>query len=149
MISSKWIFKTKHSTDGSIENYKAISVAHRFSQKEGIDYEDTFAQVARYTSIRTFLALTSKKKSNLHHMDVKTTFLNGLIEEEVYIKKMQGFDTNDQKNHLCRLKKELYGLKKAPRSWYGRIDGFLMILGFTKSKADPNLTWTSLSEPVT
>ena len=85
MVSSKWIFKTKHSTNGSIENYKAIFVARIFSQKEGIDYEETFALVAKYTSIRTILALASNIKWKLHQMDVKTTFLNGLIEEEVYI----------------------------------------------------------------
>ena len=85
VVSSKWIFKTKHSTDGSIEKYKAIFIARGFSQKEGIDYEETFALVARYTSIRTVLALASNKKWKLHHIYVKTTFLNGLIEEEVYI----------------------------------------------------------------
>ena len=73
--------------DGSIEKYKARFVARGFFQKEGIDYEETFAPVARYTSIRTILALASKMKWKLHQMDMKTTFLNGLIEEEVYIKK--------------------------------------------------------------
>ena len=72
-------------------------------------------------------------------MDVMRTFLNGFIEEEVYIKKLQGFETNDQKTHVCRLKKALYGLKQAPISWHRRIDGFLMSLGFTESKADSNL----------
>ena len=86
VVSSKWIFKTKHSVDGSIDNYKAIFVARGLSQKEGIDYEETFEPVARYTSIRTILALASSMKRKLHQMDVKTTFLNGLIEEEVYIK---------------------------------------------------------------
>ena len=71
--------------------------------------------------------------------DVKTAFLNGIIEEEVYIEQPQGFEINDQKTHVCRLKKALYGLKQAPRAWYGRIDGFLMSLGFTKSKAESNL----------
>ena len=72
-------------------------------------------------------------------MDVKTAFLNGLIEEEVYIEQPQGLKTNDHKTHVCRLNKALYGLKKAPRAWYGRIDGFLTSLGFTKSKAYSNL----------
>ena len=139
VISSRWIYKTKHLTDDSIENYKEISVAHGFSQKEGIDYEETFSPLARYTSIRTILALESKMKWNLHQMDVKTTFLNGLIEEEVYIEQPQGFETDNQKNHVCKLKKALYGLKQEPRAWYGRIDGFLMSLAFTKSKADSNL----------
>ena len=72
-------------------------------------------------------------------MDLKTTFLNGLIEEEVLIEKAQGFNNNYKKTHVYRLKKELYGLKKAPRAWYGRINGFLMRLGFTKCKSDSNL----------
>ena len=83
VVSLKWIFKTKHSVDGSIDNYKERFVAHRFSQKEGIDYEETFAPVSRYTSIRTILSLESNMKWKLHQMDVKTIFINGLIEEEV------------------------------------------------------------------
>ena len=72
-------------------------------------------------------------KWKLHQRDVKKTFLNGLIEEEVYIEQPQEFETNDTKTHVCKLKKELYGLNKAPRAWYVRIDGFLMRLGFTKN----------------
>ena len=72
-------------------------------------------------------------------MDVKTTFLNGVIEEEVYIEQPQEFEVEDRQTHVCKLKKALYGLKQAPRSWYGRIDNLLMSLGFTKSKADPSL----------
>ena len=79
VVSSKWIFKTKHSADGSIKKYKAIFLAHGFSQKEGINYEETFSPVSRYTSIRTIISLESNTKRKLHQMDVKTTFLNGLI----------------------------------------------------------------------
>jgi hypothetical protein len=139
VVSSKWIYKTKHSADGSIEKYKARFVARGFSQKEGIDYEETFAPVARYTSIRAILAIAAVMKWKVHQMDVKTTFLNGVIEEEVYVEQPQGFETHDSQTHVCRLKKALYGLKQAPRAWYGRIDSFLMSLGFTKSKADSNL----------
>jgi transposase InsO family protein len=139
VVSSKWLFKIKHVVDGSIEKYKARFVARGFSQKEGIDYEETFAPVARYTSIRTIIALAAKMKWKLHQMDVKTAFLNGVIEEEVYIEQPQGFEVEDKKTHVCKLKKALYGLKQAPRAWYGRIDSFLTSLGFTKSKADSNL----------
>ena len=111
LVSSKWIFKTKHSVDGSIEKCKEIFVAQGFSQKEGIDYEETFAPIARYTSIRIVLALASNMKWKINQMDVKMKFLNGLFEEEVYIKQLQGFKINDQKTHVCRLKKALYGLK--------------------------------------
>ena len=72
-------------------------------------------------------------------MDVKTTLLNGVVEEEVSVEQPLDFETHDRESHVCRLKKSMYGLKQAPRTWYGRIDGFLSSLGFTKSKADSNL----------
>jgi hypothetical protein len=139
VVSSKWIYKTKHAVDGSIEKYKAIFVARGLSQKEGIDYEDTFALVARYTSIKTILSLVDVMKRKVHQMDVKTAFLNGEIKEEVYVEQPLGFETHDRKTHVCRLKKALYGLKQTPKSWYGRIDSFLMSLDFTKRSADPNI----------
>jgi hypothetical protein len=139
VVSSKWIYKIKHVSDGSIEKYKARFVSHVFSQKEGIDYEETFSPVSKYTSIRTIIALATNMKWKLHHMDVKTTFLNGVIEEEVYIEQPQGFEVEDRKTHVCRLKKALYKLKQAPTTWYGKIDSFLRSLGFTKSKDDSNL----------
>jgi hypothetical protein len=119
IVSSKWIYKTKHSTYGSIEKYKARFVARGFSQKEGIDYEETFAPVARYTSIRTTLAIATVMKWKIHQMDVKTTFLNGVVEKEVCVEQPQGFETHDRKTHVCKLKKALYGLKQAPKAWYG------------------------------
>jgi hypothetical protein len=141
--------QNKNVANGSIEKYKARFVARGFSQKEGIDYEEIFTLVSRYTSIRTIIALTAKMKWKLHQMDVKTTFLNGVIEEEVYIEQPQGFEVEDMKSHVYRLKKDLYGLKQAPRSWYGHIDSFLMSLGFTKSKADSNLYFKIMdNEPV-
>jgi hypothetical protein len=146
VVSSKWLFKIKHAADGSISKYKARFVARGFSQKEGIDYEETFAHVARYTSIGTIIALAATMKWKLHQMDVKTTFLNGVIEEEVYMEQPQGFEVEDRKSHVCKLKKALYGLKQALRAWYGRIDNFLMSLGFTKSKADSNLYFKVMND---
>jgi hypothetical protein len=113
--------------------------------KEGIDYEETFAPIARYTSIRTIIALAAKMKWKLHQIDVKTTFLNGVIEE-VYIEQPQGFEVEDRMTHVCRLKKALYGLKQAPRAWYDRIDSFLTSLGFTKSKVDLNLYFKVMND---
>ena len=89
--------------------------------------------------IRSIMVVAAKMGWKLHQMDIKTAFLNGLVEEEVYVEQPQGLETHDRKTHVCRLKKSLYGLKQAPRSWYGRIDRFLKSLGFTKSKADSNL----------
>jgi hypothetical protein len=146
VVSSKWLFKIKHVVDGSIEKYKERFVARGFSQKEGIDYEETLT-VARY--IKTIISLAAKMKWKMHQMDVKTTFLNGVIEEEVYIEQTQGFEVEDRKSHVCRLKKSLYELKQAPRAWYGRIHSFLTSLGFTKRKANSNLYFNVMNdEPV-
>ena len=81
-------------------------------------------------------------------MNVNTTFLNDVIEEEVYIEQLQGYETYDKKTHMCRLKKSLYGLKQAPRVWYGRIDGFIMNLGFTKSKKKSNLYYKVVDDGI-
>jgi hypothetical protein len=114
VVTSKWIYKIKHAADGSIEKYKARSVARGFSQVEGLDYDKTFAPVARYTSIRSIIALAAPMDWKLHQMDVKTAFLNGEIEEEVYIEQREGFVIHNERSHVCRLKKALYGLKQAP-----------------------------------
>ena len=137
VVGSRWIFRIKYAADGSIEKFKARFVAKGYAREEGIDYEETFALVARYTSIRFVIALAAQMGWEIHQMDVKTVFLNGVIEEEVYIEQPEGFETHDQKTHVCRLKKALYGLKQAPRAWYGRIDSYLQKMGFVKSDADP------------
>jgi hypothetical protein len=138
-VSSKWIFKIKHVADGIIEKFKARFVARGFSQREGVDYKETFSPVVRYASIRVVISIASSHGWRIHQMDVKTTFLNAIIEEEVYIEKPQGFEVHERESHVCRLKKALYGLKQAPKAWYSRIDGYLQSMGFTKSEADPNL----------
>lgn len=96
VATSKWIYKIKHAADGSIEKYKARFVARGFSQKEAVDYEETFVPVTRYTSIRAIMAVAAKMGWKLHQMDVKTAFLNGVVEE-VYVKQPQGFETHDRK----------------------------------------------------
>jgi hypothetical protein len=144
VVSSKWVYNKKHSANGSIDKYKAIFVACCFSQKEGIYYKETFALVARYTYIRAITAIVAVMKWKLHQMDMKTTFLNGVVEEEVYVEKPQGFETHDRNTHVCRLKKALYGLKKAPKAWYNKIYSFLMSLGFTNNKEDSNLYYKVL-----
>jgi hypothetical protein len=138
-VTSKWIYKIKHVADGRIEKYKARFVARGFSQKEGEDYGETFSPVAKYTSIRSIIVITSMMGYKLHQMDVKTSFLNGVIEEEVYIENPWGFVIHGKESHVCKLKKDFYGPKKAPRAWYAIIDSYMVILGFTKSDEVPNL----------
>ena len=123
-----WVFKTKFDADGSPSKYKAILVAKGYSQVHGIEYNETFAPVAKMDSIRLALAIAASKQWEVHHMDVKCAFLNGDITEEIYMQKPQVFSTNA--SLVCRLKKSLYGLKQAPRVWYAKIDSFLLSLNF-------------------
>jgi hypothetical protein len=111
VVTSKWIYKIKHVANGSVEKYKARFVARRFSHVEGINCEETFASVARYTSINMIIALAASMSWRLHQVDVTTSFLNGEIEEEVYIEQLDGFVIHEEESHVCRLKKSLYGLK--------------------------------------
>jgi hypothetical protein len=116
-------------TDGSIERHKTRFIAIGFSQVDGIDYEDTFVLVARNTSIWMIFSPVTSMSWRVHQMDVKTTFLNEEIKEEVYIEQPDGFVIHEKESHVCRLKMALYGIKKPPRAWYARIDGNLMIFG--------------------
>eukprot|EP00253_Pinus_taeda_P012905 PITA_12905 len=139
VVTWKWLYKIKHGVDGNAKKYKARFVARGFSQKEGVDYDEIFALVARYTTIRLIIALAASQGWNLHQMDVKTVFLNGSIKEEVYLEQPEGFEIHNRESHVCRLKKALYELKQAPRAWYKRIDSYFMKLGFTRSEVDLNL----------
>jgi hypothetical protein len=125
VVTSKWLYKLKHVADGGIEKYKARFLAQGFSQVEGVDNDDTFASVSRYTSIRVVISIAAEMGWKIHQMDVKTAFLNGLIEEEVSIEHALGFEVHGRESHVCRLKKALYGMKQAPRAWYLRIDTYL------------------------
>ena len=128
VVTSKWVFKVKRQSDGSIERYKARLVARGFSQQPGIDYNETFAPVAKFQSIRLILALASMHDLELHQMDVKTAFLYGLLHEQVFMEQPEGFEQG--KNMVWKLDKSLYGLKQAPRAWYRELDTSLKSLGF-------------------
>ena len=134
LVGSKWVFKVKENADGSIDRYKARLVAQGFSQKFGVDYEDTFAPVAKFTSIRTILAIGANRDMEIHQMDVKTAFLNSKLQEEIYMKPPPGFETPD--GSVLKLKKTLYGLKQSPREWYKTLAEYLKTLGFRQSNAD-------------
>eukprot|EP00253_Pinus_taeda_P027421 PITA_27421 len=121
VVGSWWIYKIKYAADGSIEKYKARFMAKGYTQKEGTNYEETFAPIARYSSIRFIISLAAQIGWEIHQMDVKTSFLNGVIEEEVYIKQPKGFEMHEKRTHVCGLKKALYGLKQAPRAWSSRL----------------------------
>jgi len=110
LISCKWVFKIKHGVHGEVERYKGRLVARGFTQTFGVDYNETFAPIAKFVSIRCILALAAIEDMEIHQMDVKTTFLNGDLEEEIYMEQPQGF-TQEGEHLVCKLHKSLYGLK--------------------------------------
>ena len=136
-IGSKWVYKVKTGADGLMERYKARLVAQGFSQKYGDDYDETFCPVVRLESLRALIALAVHYKLRLHQVDVTTAFLNGELEEEVYMKQPKGFVTEGQEHLVCKLKKSIYGLKQSPRCWNTTLDSHLKDMGFTQSVSDP------------
>lgn len=127
VIDCKWVFKVKKEIDG--ERFKARLVAKGFTQKEGIDYSEIFAPVAKFTTIRVMLALVAHFNWELIQMDVKTTFLHGEIDKEIFMKQPPGFEDKMKPNHVCLLKKALYGFKQAPRQWNLKFDKCMKEMG--------------------
>ncbi|WVZ75826.1 hypothetical protein U9M48_023855 [Paspalum notatum var. saurae] len=121
VIGTKWVFRNKKDDEGNIVRNKARLVAKGYSQVEGIDFGETFEPVARLEAIR--LCIPSWK---LYQMDVKSAFLNGYINELVYVEQPPSFEDPNNPNHVYRLSKALYGLKQAPRAWYERLRDFLI-----------------------
>jgi hypothetical protein len=136
---TKWVWKNKEGENGEVVRNKSRLVAQGYSQKERIDYEETFAPVARLEAIRILLAFSMAKVFKLYQMDVKSAFLNGFLEEEVYVKQPLDFESAEFPHRVYRLRKVLYGLKQAPRAWYGRFRGFLFSKGFEMGKVDKTL----------
>jgi hypothetical protein len=138
LVICKWVYKTKYASDGSIERHKARLVAKGFSQVEGIDYNETFSPVEKMNSIYLVLALAASHKWEIHQIDVKSPFLHGDLQEEIYMEQPPGYVQNDSSLVSC-LKKSLYGLKQAPRSWYAKMDSFIIAIGFSRCHFDPNV----------
>jgi hypothetical protein len=134
VIGCKWVYKTKRDAYGNVERYKARLVAKGFTQNECIDYHETFSSVFKNDSFRIIMALVAHFDLELHQMDVKTTFLNGNLEEEVYMKQPEGFDDNTQK--VCKLNKSIYGLKQASRQWYIKFHKVITSFGFIENFVD-------------
>ncbi|KAG9446485.1 hypothetical protein H6P81_012613 [Aristolochia fimbriata] len=135
VLQNKWIFRVKQEV-GGVQRYKARLVVKGFGQREGIDFHDIFAPVVKMTSIRTILSIVAVKGLYLEQLDVKTTFLHGDLEEEIYMRQPAGFEVIGKESWVCKLKRSLYGLKQAPRQWYLKFDRFMLDIGFARSNAD-------------
>lgn len=142
VVSSKWVFKVKPICDPdqpTRTRLKARLVARGLEQQHGIDYNDTFAPVVRWSTLRTIIAIAAAAGWFISHMDVVTAFLNGNLQEVIYMQQPPGFERKGLEHLVCKLYKSIYGLKQSPRAWYQEIDTYLRAHGWTRSDADPNL----------
>jgi len=139
VVTGKWIFKHKLQSDGSLERYKARWVLRGFTQRPGVDFDETFSPVVKPATVRTVLSLALTRHWPIHQLDVKNAFLHGNLTETVYCQQPSGFEDPAHPDFVCLLKKSLYGLKQAPRAWYSRMASYLLSIGFVEAKSDTSL----------
>lgn len=137
VIGLKWVYKLKKDANGRVVKHKARLVAKGYSQEQGIDYDEVYAPVTRLETVRLLLALSAKNNWEVHHLDVKTAFLNGDLKEEVFVTQPEGFEKAGKEQYVYKLKKALYGLRQAPRAWYAKLNSYLEELGFTRCPYEP------------
>nr|GFB45185.1 hypothetical protein [Tanacetum cinerariifolium] len=138
-LTLKWLFKIKHDEEQTIIRNKSRLVVRGYRQEEGINFKESFAPVARMEAIRIFLAYAAHKSFTVFQMDMKTVFLYGSLKEDVYVCQPEGFIDADHPSHVYKLKKALYGIKQAPRAWYGELLTFLLQNHFFKGTIDPTM----------
>ncbi|KAB2605310.1 hypothetical protein D8674_005027 [Pyrus ussuriensis x Pyrus communis] len=138
-VGSRWIYKIKFNSNGTIERHKARLVARGFTQTYGIDYKETFAPVAKMNTVRVLLSVAVNHDWPLFQMDVKNAFLHGELQEEVYMKLPPGHPQEQETTKVCKLHKAIYGLKQSPRAWYAKLSSVLEVAGFKRSHADSSL----------
>lgn len=139
LVGSKWIYKTKYNSDGSIERKKVRLVAQGNRQQEGVDFDETFSPVVKHTTIRLVLSLAVSYGWTIRQLNVKNSCLHGYLTEEVYVKQPTDFVDPQFLRHVCRLQKVIYGLKQTPRAWFHRFSSFLLQQGFFCCQADTSM----------
>ncbi|KAL0533145.1 hypothetical protein IC582_030360 [Cucumis melo] len=135
-VGCKWVFKTKRDSNGNIERCKARLVAKGYTQKDGIDYKETFSPVSKKDSLRIIMVLVAHYDLELHQMDVKTAFLNGNLDEEVFMDQPEGFMVEGKEHMVCKLKRSIYGLKQASKQWYLKFNDTITSFGFKENIVD-------------
>nr|GFA24703.1 retrovirus-related Pol polyprotein from transposon TNT 1-94 [Tanacetum cinerariifolium] len=148
IINMKWLWKNKRDEESTIIRNKSRLVAKGYAKKEGVDFEESFAPVARLEAVQLFIAYAAYKSFTAYQMDVKTSFLYGSLKEEVYVNQPDGFVDPYHPDKVYRLKKALYGIKQAPRAWYDELSNFLVSKGFSKGSIDPTLFITKHGEDI-
>lgn len=138
-IGCKWVYRKKEDETGNVSRFKARLVAQGFRQRQGIDYDTVFAPVATHNTLRILLTIAGYKQMMVHHVDVKSAYLNGQLKEEIYMYQPKGFVVPGKEHLVCKLQRSLYGLKQAARVWNETIHALLLELGFMQSSADPCL----------
>lgn len=138
-IGVKWVFKTKYNEHGELDKYKARLVAKGYAQRFGVDYNEVYAPVARWDTIRMIIATAANQNWSIYQLDVKSAFLHGELQETVYIDQPQGFVKKGGEEKVYRLKKALYGLKQAPRAWFSKIESHFIREGFKRSESEHTL----------
>ena len=138
-IGVKWVFKTKLNEKGEIEKHKARLVAKGYAQKHGINYTEIFAPVARLNTVRVLLAVAAQNAWKVFQLDVKSAFLHGEIQEEIYVHQPAGYIKQDRERQVYKLKKALYGLKQAPRAWYNKIEVYFVKEQFERCSSEHTL----------
>ncbi|KAL4025508.1 hypothetical protein IC575_013909 [Cucumis melo] len=138
-VGVKWVFKIKRNEKGEVERYKARLVAKGYSQRKDIDYDEVFAPVARLETIRLLIALAAQNNWKIFQMDVKSAFLNGYLEEEVYLEQPPGYSVKGQEDKVLKLEKTLYGLKQAPRMWNSIINKYFLDNGYLRCPYEHSL----------
>ena len=148
MIGTKWVFINKLNEDGKVSRNKARLVCKGYSQEEGIEYGETFSPIARLQGVRNLLAYAAHRGFKVYQMDVKSTFLNGILDEEVYIEQPEGFVDPRKRDMVYKLHKTLYGLKQAPRAWYERLHNYLLQIGFQRTNDNNSLHIKGLDKKI-
>ena len=144
IVSGKWIFKVKKDQYGRISRYKCRYVARGFSQVKGLDYQETFSPTVKYITLRILIALSAKSDWEIDQIDYETAFLNGDLQEEIYIQEPEGFESTPRRT--LKLKKALYGLKQAPREWNIKLDTMLKQVGFEQCRVDHGLYYADIED---